>query len=122
MMATAVQETVTLSYGRFRRGKQIKSIRGAWDRACQEAGFVGRIPHDFRRTAVRNLVRAGVPERVAMMITGHKTRDVFDRYNIVSAGDLKEAARRVDAMVPGQTVTSSVTIVSPERGEQQLTH
>jgi integrase len=68
----------------------------AWRKARTAAGCPGRIPHDFRRTAVRTLVRAGVPERVAMQLTGHKTRAVFDRYNIVSSGDLRDAARRLD--------------------------
>jgi integrase len=61
------------------------------------AGCPGRIPHDFRRTAVRNLVRAGVPERVATQLTGHKTRSVFERYNITSPNDLRDAAQRLDA-------------------------
>ena len=79
------------------------------DRACKEVGLVGRIPHDFRRTAARNLVRAGVPERVAMDITGHKTREVFDRYNIVAAGDLELAAKKIDERIASRTATILAT-------------
>jgi len=79
-----------------RTGKPIKSFRVAFRTACREAGCPGRVLHDLRRTAVRNLVRAGIPERVAMQMTGHKTRSVFERYNIVSVGDLRDAAKRLD--------------------------
>jgi integrase len=82
--------------GGEKKPQRIISFNKAWKLACRAAGCPGRIPHDLRRTAVRNLVRAGIPERVAMMMTGHKTPSVFQRYNIVSDGDLREAAHKLN--------------------------
>jgi len=81
------------------KGKKVGDFRKSWNKACKEVGLAGKIPHDFRRTAVRNLVRAGVPETIAMKMTGHRTRSVFDRYNITSENDLRDAAQLLNAMV-----------------------
>jgi integrase len=81
-----------------RQGQRIRTFWKRWRTACAAAGCPGRIPHDFRRTAVRNLNRAGVPETIAMKITGHKTRSVFDRYDITSEEDLADASRKLQAL------------------------
>lgn len=69
------------------RPRPIQSLTKAFKRACRKAGYPGRIPHDMRRSAVRNLERAGVPRSVAMKLTGHKTESVYRRYAIASDAD-----------------------------------
>lgn len=124
-------------------GGKIKRITRAWKTACIKAGLceplrdengepvvrriskgkvkekVVMIPtklfHDFRRTGIRNMVRAGIPERVAMMVSGHKTRSVFDRYNIVSDQDLKEAAQKMQTY--HEKLSSATEIQDTKRGE-----
>jgi len=108
---------------------KIKRFEEPWNTACRKAGLgygyktsekyvekwkdklpSGPLVHDFRRTACRNMVRSGIPERVAMMISGHKTRSVFDRYNIVDEKDLKLAAQKQEHYLQTQKDTISSTV------------
>lgn len=77
-----------------RSGRRIKSLHMTWRRACREAGCPGRFVHDLRRTAVREMERAGVPRSVAMKLSGHKTESIYRRYAIVSEADLAEGVSR----------------------------
>ena len=78
-----------------RRGVQIKGFRKAWITACRLAGVPGRIPHDFRRSAIRNLERAGVARSTAMRMVGHKTESVYRRYAIVDEAMLNDATEKL---------------------------
>jgi len=115
-------------------GQRVRDFRKSWDRACKAAGLAIEVPtgkrnkkgepimkiktlrilHDFRRTAIRGLVRAGVHERLAMQMTGHKTRSVFERYNVTSGADMKEAAKKLNEFA--KSVGTIPGTVGPETG------
>ena len=85
-----------------RDGIPVRRWRTAWRTACQSAGVPTRFLHDCRRTAARNLIRASVPERVAMLLTGHKSRAIFDRYNIIHEQELLDAGDQLVAYLAQQ--------------------
>jgi integrase len=98
------------------KGRPVETFYKAWATACEAANVAGRIFHDLRRTAARDMVRRGVPERVAMKRTGHETRDVFDRYNICDEQDDQHAAEllagRLDVSVAVAAGESKSTTAS----------
>jgi integrase len=84
-----------------RGGRPIRGMRRSWRSACRKAGVPGLILHDLRRSAVRNLERAGISRSVAMKMTGHKTESIYRRYAIVAESDLTEAGARLSAQLAG---------------------
>jgi integrase len=92
-----------------RNGKPIRDMRAAWISACEAAGCPQRIRHDFRRTAVRNLERAGVSRSVAMKITGHLTESVYRRYAIVSEGDISDGLAKLATLTGTESGTATKT-------------
>jgi integrase len=85
-----------------REGGAIGSFNKAWATACRKAGLGKLLVHDLRRSAIRNLMRAGVSEQTAMQFSGHKTPAIFRRYNIVTGSDLAEAAARLNQYLAAQ--------------------
>ncbi|MBL7224670.1 MAG: tyrosine-type recombinase/integrase [Desulfobacteraceae bacterium] len=123
------------NYVFHREGQRIKDFRGAWNDACREAGIgygykaskrytkewqekgltEGPIYHDLRRTAVRQMDKAGVSRKVAMMRTGHKTESVYNRYNIGTDADLKNAAQQLEAYRNGSENNVETGTLTPEQ-------
>lgn len=141
MKMLLVKRQLNCPYVFHRDGVPIKGFRKAWASACIKVGLceplrdeqekpvvtkgkkgevrVVKVPtrifHDFRRTAVRDMVRSGISEKVAMTISGHKSRNVFERYNIVNDQDLREAALKLQVYQERKSIT--VGIVTPKQGE-----
>ncbi|HEY5866143.1 MAG TPA: tyrosine-type recombinase/integrase [Candidatus Tectomicrobia bacterium] len=96
----------TAPYVFHRNGRQVKDFRKAWRTACRKADIPirdlqlgvkdSRVFHDLQRTTARNLNRAGVPDRIEMGLMGHKTRAMYDRYNIVDEEDIRRSMQQMD--------------------------
>jgi integrase len=91
-----------------RNGRPVKDFRDTWETACKASNLEGLLVHDLRRSAARNLARAGIREQVAMEITGHKTASMYRRYRIVDERDLKEATESLQAYLATQPKTAVV--------------
>jgi integrase len=93
-----------------RDGASIVDYRRAWRSAVKRAGLPHRIPHDFRRTAVRNLERAGVPRSTAMKMVGHRTEAIYRRYAIADESMLREGAEKLSALHQAERGASQVVV------------
>ena len=94
-------------------GQRIKSFRKAWASACTRAGLLF---HDLRRSAVRNMERAGIPRKTAMAIAGHKTEAIYWRYAMSNDRDIRDAGRKLERYfdeirsAAAKTITKSITV------------
>jgi len=96
-------------------------MKTAWNKARERANVPGLLVHDLRRTAVRNMIRAGIPEKQAMRISGHKSRSIFDRYDITDERDIQIAGQKLARYLEekGKVVTGMVTTRSPSYCESK---
>jgi integrase len=104
-------------------GKPVRDFRETWTNLTQMAELPGLKIHDFRRSAARNMIRCGVPQVVAMRISGHKTAAVFNRYNIVDEADLADAASRIEkgrAFSPSMVQADQESVTRPRTAEQLI--
>jgi hypothetical protein len=90
----------------FRRpnGKPIREFRGAWRKACKQAGVLGTAVSRSRRTAARNMRRAGIAEGIIMEIRRWRAQSVFERYAIVSQQDIRDAVRKLETSEIGHII------------------
>jgi len=94
--------TTLSDYVFHRKGQPVVDLRKSWASACKKASVPGKLFHDLRRTAVRNMIRAGVPQAVAMAISGHRTVSMFLRYDITSEEDKRQALRKTERHLASQ--------------------
>ncbi len=100
------------------RGRRIGDHKKGWAEACAQVGLAGLLFHDLRRSAMRNMERAGIPRKVAMEISGHRTESVYRRYDIVSPRDLKLAAARMEQYLGEQRPPAPERPADPPQGSK----
>ena len=96
-------------------GRPIKDLRKSWYKALEKAGIGKKLFHDLRRSAIRQMIRSGVSEHTAMSRSGHKTRSVFDRYDIVDLKDQKEAVAKQEAYLKRWKIEMVTKTVTPPK-------